>query len=938
MNDDINSKDYWERRFQSDWNDKGGPSQSRFFARIALTNLPDWFTHGIRIDRPTICDWGCAEGSGTSELAAGLSVPVTGVDFSEEAIASASATYGHLEFLCRNVLSESMPVYDIVFSSNTLEHFQNPWEVFDKLSEFARLHIVMLLPFEEYRRISEHFHTFDAKDMAFVRNGFVLTHAAIEDLSGEDSEYWDGKQVLVIYTRIEALLHSAITLADIRIDGQSPAALLTNGGPRQLIQAQTRVEILAERMKALEYEVAKGHEMVLEAAQRESRYKAILEERCQAFAEEIKVRSTLEMELGKVGQDANALRSEVAQLRVQLQDERRDVLRAKQREAQFQAAIDGHGRALADATTARSALEIELSMVNQAAEALRSEVAKLCVQLGDERERVFGTAQLEEQHREIMNRRDIAMADATLVCGELEAELRVASGFADALRRQSEQLEAELKQERVLRDAMANDLASVRADHVACLHALNQVSTQLDVVSNQLAQQTSSLSWRITHPLRFVRALLVGSRTQRRELVYSAMRSSYWRLPERARHRLTWLRERLARRHTNSVVSAQCHPATEMTTTFDWVALADSAVKLAIVPCAFEFDELVNQRPINLAKYLADRGYKVVFVAWQWHRGEVLSRSGTEVHPGIWQIGLYDLVDHAASIGRRRDSESLFIVTLPAPILVRMHESMRARALAIVYDILDEWEEFSKVGQAPWFDSALEDEIVMAADVVVAVSSPLAAKFSDLRGDIHVIGNGYKPDILGLEHARCASGARSSVSLVRIGYFGHLTDSWFDWGVVLAAARAMPDAKFELIGYGEPEWARRAADDLPNVALLGKVPPARLWEYAQHWHVALVPFRPGPLGEAVDPIKIYEYLYFGLPTVCTGIPHLASLPAVRVVEGVSEFVGACRELARAELDYQEIELSLSRATWSARFDALLQAVTDGAGIRSLYVT
>jgi glycosyltransferase involved in cell wall biosynthesis len=930
---EINSKDYWEQRFKSDWSGMGGPSQSRFFARIALANLPDWFINEIRVNHATVCDWGCAEGSGTSELAAGLAVPVVGIDFSEEAVAIASADHGHLEFLCRDVLSDSIPVYDVVFSSNTMEHFQEPWKIFDRLSTFARLHIVMLLPFEEYHRISEHFHTFDARDMMFARNEFVLTHAAIEDLSSDDSGYWNGKQILAIYSRIEALPRGAITLANIRIDGQSPAALFAGGSLRQLVQAQTRIEMLTEKAKALEYEVTKEREVVLAAAQREARCEALLQERDQALADANKAYSVLELEHDKTGVDA--LRREVVELCAQLRDERDGALAAGSQETQLRAIIEGQNRALADAAAARSALELELVTSNQAAEDLRSEVDRLYLQLRDECERVLGATQMEVQLREIMDERDTAITDATFVCSELEAELKAANGFADTLRRQSEQLSAELERERTLRAAATADLASARASHAATQLALDQAVEQFDVVSDQLVRQTSSISWRVTHPLRFVRALLVGSGPQRRELIYSAMRSSYWRLPESMRHRLGRLRERVVRHHDS--ISSEYNLASETACTFDWVALANSAAKLAIVPCAFEFDELVNQRPINLAKYLAERGYKVIYVAWQWHKGEVLSRSGSEVYPGIWQIGLYDLADRAASLNPRTDSESLFIVTLPAPILVQMHQSMRARALAVVYDILDEWEEFSKVGQAPWFDGAAEREIVLAADVVVSVSSPLATKFGDLRGDIHIIGNGFRPDILGLDHARCASAARRSTDPMRIGYFGHLTDSWFDWGMILAAARAMPEAEFELIGYGEPEWVRRAVDDAPNVMLLGKVPPARLWEYAQHWHAAVVPFVPGPLAAAVDPIKIYEYLYFGLPAVCTGIPHLAELPAVRVAEGTSDFVEACRELARSKLNYEEIESRLARATWNARFDALLQAVTDGAGIRSLYV-
>lgn len=52
----------------------------------------------------------------------------------------------------------------------------------------------------------------------------------------------------------------------------------------------------------------------------------------------------------------------------------------------------------------------------------------------------------------------------------------------------------------------------------------------------------------------------------------------------------------------------------------DWLKWAETANKVAIIPCSFEFDELVNQRPINAAKYFASKGYKVLFIAWQWKK------------------------------------------------------------------------------------------------------------------------------------------------------------------------------------------------------------------------------------------------------------------------------------------------------------------------------
>lgn len=219
--EDVNSQGYWERRFREDWEELGGPGQSRFFSRVALNNFPEWLRFSIRANQYSICDWGCAEGSGTAELSAGLSTPVVGIDFSDEAVRRAESSYPYLQFLCRDLFSEDLPQYDVVFSSNTLEHFHAPWAVFDRLAKSARAHIALLLPYEEYERIPEHFHSFDGHDMAYARGDFLLTHAAIEDTSMHVPAYWPGKQILVIYTRRERIAENGIVLSNLRIDSPS---------------------------------------------------------------------------------------------------------------------------------------------------------------------------------------------------------------------------------------------------------------------------------------------------------------------------------------------------------------------------------------------------------------------------------------------------------------------------------------------------------------------------------------------------------------------------------------------------------------------------------------------------------------------------------------------------------------------------------------------
>ena len=58
IDQNINTKDYWDSRFQSgDWATRGGRSQTENFARAQIKHL------GIKSDFVgSICDFGCATG------------------------------------------------------------------------------------------------------------------------------------------------------------------------------------------------------------------------------------------------------------------------------------------------------------------------------------------------------------------------------------------------------------------------------------------------------------------------------------------------------------------------------------------------------------------------------------------------------------------------------------------------------------------------------------------------------------------------------------------------------------------------------------------------------------------------------------------------------------------------------------------------------------
>lgn len=205
----VNSEKYWDRRFKEDWDSKNGDEQSKFFMNLAFEMMPKWLHYLLTNDKVTICDWGCAEGDGTYLLAKRFSnAEVVGIDFAESAIKKAKRRYelSNLSYLSIDLLNEKYNNnFDIIFSSNVLEHFYQPWDIFKNISTFSNTIFMMLVPYNEDpdNLHDEHFHSFNKEQFAIKRDGWTLDTFRIKNTRELDPSYWQGQQILAVYYRDE---------------------------------------------------------------------------------------------------------------------------------------------------------------------------------------------------------------------------------------------------------------------------------------------------------------------------------------------------------------------------------------------------------------------------------------------------------------------------------------------------------------------------------------------------------------------------------------------------------------------------------------------------------------------------------------------------------------------------------------------------------------
>ncbi|WP_445657839.1 class I SAM-dependent methyltransferase [Achromobacter sp. NCFB-sbj8-Ac1-l] len=219
---DINSHDYWNGRFDTDWESNKGQEQSRFFARVALENLPAWLRSTANQNNWKVCDWGCAQGDGTDVLAGYFArEQVVGIDFAESAVKTAREHYPTIRFdaqdwLASDTVSEK---FDLVFSSNTLEHFTDPFNVLSKLFQRTGHCVVLALPYRELDRISEHFFTFAPENIPlFAHSDWLLVHSRAVDCRGMNPTYWYGDQIILVYVNRHWAEANRLVLGDVYVN------------------------------------------------------------------------------------------------------------------------------------------------------------------------------------------------------------------------------------------------------------------------------------------------------------------------------------------------------------------------------------------------------------------------------------------------------------------------------------------------------------------------------------------------------------------------------------------------------------------------------------------------------------------------------------------------------------------------------------------------
>jgi len=357
----------------------------------------------------------------------------------------------------------------------------------------------------------------------------------------------------------------------------------------------------------------------------------------------------------------------------------------------------------------------------------------------------------------------------------------------------------------------------------------------------------------------------------------------------------------------------------------------ENSEKILIMISSTPFKLLYNQRPLNLSKQFSRLGYNVLFVPWQWSADEVIPSSYEEVYPKIFQLPMYDFLNLYKNFYFNA-KDKIFFLSFPAKIFIPSMRELRKKGFKIIYDIMDDWKGFAEVGQAPWYKKEVEERIILEADFVITIKKNLSKKFSYLRKDIHILENAYDEEVLGLD-AKFIAGTMVDNNIITIGYYGWLSEGRFDWDFIFNVAKTFKEIKIQLIGYALSESIKAKLIDFENIEYIGTVSPNELKRFVARWNIGIIPFNEKKISKGADPLKLYEYIYFGLPTMVKGIEDLPDRPLVFLVKRVEDIskllikFDSKEKIKKFQEENKEaVEEFLKKNTWKARVKEISEII------------
>ncbi|MCR3757945.1 glycosyltransferase [Clostridium felsineum] len=299
----------------------------------------------------------------------------------------------------------------------------------------------------------------------------------------------------------------------------------------------------------------------------------------------------------------------------------------------------------------------------------------------------------------------------------------------------------------------------------------------------------------------------------------------------------------------------------------------------------------------------------------------------------IKKINLFIFKRYLCKLDRINKYDTI-IFTHPNQIKIVSNDFLKDKM--VIYDCMDNykcWPECNK-------DELIinEKKILSISDIVIVSSSELYKNIlgynKKLKDKLYIINNGV--DIENFSKENLKNENEINVFNVnnkkKIGYIGTVS-SWFDFQLLKNTALKHKELEFYIIGPIEEGADIGSCKEIENIIFTGSQPYYSIPNILSKIDVAIMPFKKNELIEAVNPVKIYEYLAMGKAVVALKYKETEKFrDLIYTYDSQEEFENALDMAIKSKRNNIDKRIQFAKNnSWQARVDAFNKLINERVG-------
>lgn len=240
----------------------------------------------------------------------------------------------------------------------------------------------------------------------------------------------------------------------------------------------------------------------------------------------------------------------------------------------------------------------------------------------------------------------------------------------------------------------------------------------------------------------------------------------------------------------------------------------------------------------------------------------------------------------------------------------------------IIYDCMDDYSQFPHLSpQESMRLKKIEKDLIARADYIFYTSKTLSdnlkKRYPNQTASSYIINNALEPQ----ENYRQDQeiyGYMKQIKTKKVVYIGAIAP-WFDFDLINKLLEANKEISVVLFGPTDV-----SIPQLERLYHYGKIPHESIYTAMQEADVLIMPFKMNDLILAVDPIKVYEYIYSGKQVIVPYYPEMDKFKDyVSIYHDSEEAVEMINHLNKGN-DAKGIEEFVRNNTWEARARQIAQ--------------